>query len=124
MTRGVFLAAFCLVGCAHVSKQREAEIAVAKRCAAIEIFPAGMAPARSYRVLGPIGVNVDPIATHRDRSLQDSACQLGADAVIEIHDFRLEAQLGGPGFVQLEEWVDVSGVAIAWADPAAPPAKQ
>jgi hypothetical protein len=107
-----------VAGCAHNSpEQREAELARERRCAAIEIYPPGMAPARQYRVLGPVGVSTDSNAAHRDRALRDSACSMGADAVIDIHEQTTGAATN-PYATGAEQSVDVSGTAVSWSDPA------
>jgi hypothetical protein len=114
MMRGAILAAFCLVGCAH-TQQRDAEIAAAKKCAAIQIFPAGMSPNLPYRVIGPVSVAHDDIQAHREQALQESACQLEADAVIEVNDFTIrDWVLGLNASSNGERVVDVVGLAIAW----------
>jgi hypothetical protein len=131
MKRAILFTAFCLVGCAHTpeavvaqNQQRNAELSRAKRCAAIEIYPNGMSPARAYRVLGPVGVSVESSgvvdgATYRDRKLQDSACALGADAIVDIQDFSLSRQVFVSGEIPART-VDVTGLAVAWAEPARP----
>lgn len=104
-------------GCAHQTpEQREAELARERRCAAVEIYPPGMSPARPYRVLGPVGVSTDNLSAHRDRALRDSACALGADAVIDIHEDATAAQ--NPYASSANQSVEVSGTAVSWSDTA------
>ena len=126
MKRAILFAAFCLAGCAHTPEavvaqnaQRNAELSQAKRCAAIEIYPNGMSPARAYRVLGPVGATGDDNQAHRTRALQDSACALGADAIVDIQDFALARQVA-IGAELPARFVDVTGMAVAWAEPARP----
>ena len=126
MKRAILFTAFCLVGCAHTPEavvaqndQRNAELSQARRCAQIEIYPNGMSPARAYRVLGPVGVSADDNQAHRTSALQDSACRLGADAVVDVHDFSTPRQVLIGGELP-ERTVDVTGLAVAWAEPARP----
>jgi hypothetical protein len=110
-----------LAGCATATPAaREAERAQLQRCAAIEIYPFGVSPPRPYRVLGPLEVSTDGNPAHRDHRLQERACQLGADAVIDVRD---ESPAGvqpmhssGGG----EERMSASGTAVAFTDGAPP----
>jgi len=126
MKRAILFTAFCLAGCAHTpeavvaqNQQRNAELSKARRCAAIEIYPNGMSPGRAYHVLGPVGVSADDNEASRTRALRDSACQLGADAIVEIHDFSTSRQIMIGGELPART-VDVTGLAVAWAEPSRP----
>ena len=102
--------------CAHQTpEQRAAEAAHEQRCAAIEIYPPGMSPARPYQVLGPVGANTEVISM-RDRALRDSACALGADAVIDVHEQSAQSQ--DPYAASANRSVEVSGTAVSWSDTA------
>ncbi|HZS37018.1 MAG TPA: hypothetical protein VFF06_09330 [Polyangia bacterium] len=110
-------------GCARTPealRAREAERARRARCYTVELYQFGLTPPRRYRVLGPVAVDADPIAARRDRALQEQACALGADAVVDIREDA--APLGGATEVQLQT---VSGTAVAFVvdepTPAPPP---
>jgi hypothetical protein len=97
----LLLVAALAAGCAHSTpEQREAEAQRERKCASIEIYPPGVTPPRHYKVLGPVGVETDNIAAHRDSALRDRACQLGADAVIDVQ----------------EQGLDVSGTAVSFSE--------
>ena len=82
---------FLVGGCAHQTpEQRAAEQQRRERCARVEIYPMGVNPPRQYRVLGPVAAYDDPNPSLRERKLQQQACDIGADAVVDV-----KPELGG-----------------------------
>jgi len=85
-----------------------------RRCGLIEVFPAGVGPSRPYRVLGPVSTDDN----NPEQALRESACRLGADAIV---DFRREvgvsqAQSVGGTSSAIESRVPSSGTAVAYTD--------
>jgi len=116
--RAAVVAALVLVaaGCAASPEARRTEEARRARCAAIEIVPAGVVPSRPYQVLGP--VTADGGARIGHEALRESACRLGADAVIQVRqESPAEYSPSGPG-AMFEERAQVSGTAVVWTDGA------
>jgi hypothetical protein len=116
------LGLFELSGCAHQDPQaRAAEQRRLQRCASIEVYPLGVTPPRPYRILGPVSVSSDGIPAHRDRTLQDRACALGADAVMDVSERALldSAEVGGNS--QAGANVEAGGTAVAYTDGTAAP---
>ena len=109
--------------CAHQDPAaRAAEQARLQRCASIEIFPLGVRPPRPYRILGPLAVTFDGISSHRDRTLQNRACDLGADAVMDVSErtpLTVDRHFATPEMVELA--VELSGTAVAYTDAVAVP---
>jgi hypothetical protein len=101
-----------LAGCAHTPdalQAREAERARRARCATVELYQFGITPPRRYRILGPVSVESDGIPAHSDRALQDRACEIGGDGVVDIRE---EAPpVGDPSLAQRPT---VSGTAVAF----------
>ncbi len=120
MGKYLVLGILCAAACATSPEQRSAEREHAQRCARIEMYPLGVTPSRPFRVLGPLSVSSDGNPSRRDRSLQDRACQLDADAVIDVHD---ESAAQG---VQLStqsaqtDSVTSSGTAVAYVEDKRP----
>jgi len=103
-------------GCAHQTpEQREAERQKRERCARVEIYPMGVTPPRAYRVLGPVSTWNEVNPALRERKLQQQACDLGADAVIDVKtELRIDETAGGASGNE-----DTAGTAVAYvADPA------
>src|SRR2546426_867718 len=99
-----------LSGCAHQDPQARAdEQRRLQRCASIEVYPLGVTPPRPYRILGPVSGSSDGIPAHRDRTLQERACALGADAVMDVSERAL-----------LDN-VEAGGTAVAYTDGTAAP---
>ena len=106
-------------GCARTPealRAREAERARRARCYTVELYQFGLTPPRRYRILGPIAGDADPIVARRDRALQEQACALGADAVVDIREDT--TQTGGATEVQPQA---VSGTAVAFIADEPPP---
>jgi len=85
-----------------------------RRCSMVEVFPAGLRPSRPYRVLGPVSTDEN----NAEQALRESACRIGADAVI---DFAREtgisqSQSVGGSSAAIEARVPSSGTAIAYTD--------
>ncbi|HEY7954183.1 MAG TPA: hypothetical protein VII38_02785 [Polyangia bacterium] len=114
------LVAVGLAGCAHQSPEaRAAEQARRQKCGAIEIYPNGVTPPRPFRVLGPVSADYDGIPSHRDQTLRDRACELGADAVMDVRESNpLASQSIGGNEAAAQSEAD--GTAIAFTDTAAP----
>jgi len=88
------------------------------RCGAVELYPFGITPPKRYRIVGPVAVESDGIPTHSDRALQERACEIGADGVIDIRE-----EQPPPGDPSLAQHATVSGTAVAFIvdAPVAPP---
>jgi hypothetical protein len=114
-TQLLALAALALsAGCATTAAERQAEQVRQQRCAAIEIYPTGVVPSRPYRILGPVTVPTGGGPVRRDSSLRARACEIDADAVIDVRDeVPLQAQ-GEPYGAAREEQGSASGTAIAF----------
>jgi len=112
------IGALVLIGCATTEAQRaarEQERARMERCARVELYPSGVTPQRPFRVLGPVAANDDNPAS-RSRSLQEQACRIGADAVIDVVDETPTVQpLAGSSF----QGGSSGGTAVAYTDAAA-----
>ena len=81
----VFLGLLLVGGCAHQTpEQRAAERERRDRCARVELYPMGVTPPRPYRVLGPVSAWNEANQARREQVLQEDACALGADAVIDV----------------------------------------
>lgn len=103
-----------LAACASSPEARRTEEARRARCAAIELVPAGVVPSRPYQVLGPVSAGGGP--RMGDEALRDTACRLGADAVINVQeDSPAEYAPSGPGAL-FDERRQVSGTAVVYTD--------
>ena len=117
------LVALLFMGCAHSTpEERAAEQLRLQRCFTIDLIPEGVIPPRPYRVLGIVRVDSDGNPAHRDRTLQERACQLSADAVMDVRDERLpiDNEFRLPARNQ-EQLVTSTGTAIAYTDVTPPP---
>lgn len=118
-------------GCARTPeaiRAREAERARQQRCYSIDVFEFGMTPARRYRVLGPIGLDGQFNSALRNRELQQRACQLGADAIVDVREQTLNDQPVGSNTLFSKPSISVTAVAVAYVvdeppPPAPPPAQ-
>jgi hypothetical protein len=103
---------FLVGGCAHQTpEQRAAEQQRREKCARVEIYPAGITPPRPFRVLGPVAAYDDANPTLRERKLQQQACDIGADAVIDV-----KPEMGGQE--------GTAGMAVAYIDQSPTPVAQ
>ena len=118
-------------GCSHspeAMRARQIESARVARCYSITVYEFGLQPPRRYRVLGPIGIDREDNPALRIRELQQRACELGADAVVDVRetepldavDKNVPVYLGsGPSGA----YRSVTAMAVAWLDPdPSPPA--
>jgi hypothetical protein len=107
-------------GCAHQDPEaRAAEQRRQQRCASIEVYPLGVAPPRPYRILGPVSVSSDGIPAHRDRTLQDRACALGADAIMDVSEHALLDNSEAGANMQAGGSIEAAGTAVAYTDGSA-----
>jgi hypothetical protein len=116
-----------IAGCSHspeAIRARQQERARIARCYSIEVYEFGMQPPRRYRVLGVIGVDGQDNPALRTRELQQRACQLGADAIMDVresvngHEFgETQVVMPGGGSGPLAPLRSVTAVAIAYLDP-------
>jgi hypothetical protein len=119
----VFLVGLLLVGgCAHQTpEQREAERLKRERCARVEMYPEGVTPPQQYRVIGPVSAYNEGNPAMRERKLQQQACDIGADAVVEVRSEVAQRNvLVGPSYIY-ESVVSLSGTAVAYVTDAPPP---
>lgn len=84
-----------LCGCASDRGSRQALLADSDRCRTIGLLVAGVDPGRPYRIIGALRATGDGAPSDRLRALQDQACKLGAEAVIEVRE---ELRPNGNGF--------------------------
>jgi hypothetical protein len=116
------LAMLFTCACATSPEQRQAERALLQRCATIELYPEGVQPQRAYRVIGPVSVSSDGNPSHRDRTLQDQACAINADAVIDVRDEHAAPSETPHGWDPLQDAsVTSSGTAVAFVVEPPPP---
>jgi hypothetical protein len=110
-------------GCAHTTpEQAQAERAQAERCARVEIYPMGVTPPRPYRVIGPVSSEQNNAAS-RNRDLQDKACAIGADAIVDVTEQHPVPENGlGTAPATRDGATTAGGLAIAFTDGAAPAA--
>jgi hypothetical protein len=112
----LLLGCLCGAACASTTPaQREAERARLERCAQVELYPMGVSPPRPYRVLGPVSVTDG--TTGRRRDLQNQACALGADAVIDVVEQTALAEGSvAPNAYGRQPTLTTGGTAIAFTD--------
>jgi hypothetical protein len=123
----ILLFALCIAGCARTPAEqaaRDAERQKRAHCGALEVYPMGVTPPRPYRVLGPVQVSANRNPSSRDRALRDSACGLGADAVMDVSEqVGLGTAQGATGglMAAADESITATGTAIAFTDVVTPP---
>jgi hypothetical protein len=115
-----------IYGCAPVGS---APMQRSVRCSPIGLLSEGTALSRSYRVLARVSSPSQGAPADRHHALALRACELGADAVVEVRD-ELLANGNGFGSVQSARvWPDddagnviSTGLAVVFTDHLPPPA--
>jgi hypothetical protein len=103
---------FLVGGCAHQTpEQRAAEQQRREKCARVEIYPMGVTPPRPYRALGPVASYDGADPALRERKLQQQACDIGADAVIDVKP-------------EMGDRDGTTGMAVAYVEETPPPVAQ
>jgi hypothetical protein len=125
MKRCIALASFlALIGCAHVTpEEAKAERDRAMRCARVEVYPMGITPPRPYRVLGLVSSTRES-STSRTHDLQEKACAIGADAVVDMTEQQVvqDPTAAGTTGSTTGSGATAGGTAVAFTDsPTATP---
>ena len=71
-------------------------------------------------MLGPVSADYDGIPSHRDQTLRDRACELGADAVMDVRESNPLATTQSVGASAATAQSEADGTAIVFTDAVAP----